>query len=383
MSLSQPSESPNLVTWVHAGHEYRGLKSVVRTDSANASEVLVAVAVETDEHHRFMTVLRRNLWIAVAIGILSSALLGWIAARRGLAPIRQMARVARLVTANRLDDRLPVGQLPIELHELANAFNEMLSRLGDSFRRLSEFSSDLAHELRTPVANLITQTHVALSRARSADEYREVLYSNSEEFDRLARMITDILFLAKADHGLMVPRNEHVNLATEVHDLFEFYDALAEDLGVSLGLDGEGAVVGDRLMIRRALSNLLSNAVNHTPRGGKVQVRIAMTDAGETNIRVENPGDVIPQEHLPHIFDRFYRIDASRKRSTEGAGLGLAITKSIVAAHGGSVRAESCNGRTLFEIAFPAAIANPIATAGPGSAPRVLVEASEQVSLRP
>jgi two-component system heavy metal sensor histidine kinase CusS len=359
------------------------LKSVVRTDSANASEVLVAVAVETDEHHRFMTVLRRNLWIAVAIGILSSALLGWIAARRGLAPIRQMARVARLVTANRLDDRLPVGQLPIELHELANAFNEMLSRLGDSFRRLSEFSSDLAHELRTPVANLITQTHVALSRARSADEYREVLYSNSEEFDRLARMITDILFLAKADHGLMVPRNEHVNLATEVHDLFEFYDALAEDLGVSLGLDGEGAVVGDRLMIRRALSNLLSNAVNHTPRGGKVQVRIAMTDAGETNIRVENPGDVIPQEHLPHIFDRFYRIDASRKRSTEGAGLGLAITKSIVAAHGGSVRAESCNGRTLFEIAFPAAIANPIATAGPGSAPRVLVEASEQVSLRP
>jgi two-component system heavy metal sensor histidine kinase CusS len=325
----------------------------VNTETRDSSKILVTVAVLTDEHHKFMVVLYRHLWLAVTVGILATGLLGWLAARRGLAPIRQMARVAQQVTASSLDNRLAVEQLPVELHELADNFNQMLSRLGDAFRRLSEFSSDLAHELRTPIANLITHTHVALSRTRSADDYREVLYSNSEEFDRLARMITDMLFLAKADHGLIVPRNEAVNLETEVGDLFEFYDALAEDQGVSLQREGEGLVTGDRLMLRRALSNMLSNAINHTPRGGVVNVRIETTRTGETHLSVENPGEGIPSEHLPHIFERFYRVDSSRKRSTEGAGLGLAITKSIMAAHRGTVSAESQAGRTRFEITFP------------------------------
>jgi two-component system heavy metal sensor histidine kinase CusS len=343
---------PQLESWMHDEHEYRGFTGVVNAESGQAG-ILVTVAVSTEEHHKFMIVLYRHLWLAIAAGILATALLGWVAANRGLAPIRQMAQVAQRVTASSLDDRLPVDRLPVELHELAQSFNEMLSRLGDAFRRLSEFSSDLAHELRTPIANLVTQTHVALSRARSADEYREVLYSNSEEFDRLSRMVTDMLFLAKADHGLIVPVHEQVHLATEVRDLFEFYDAFAEDQGVSLRLDGEGSVAGDRLMLRRALSNLISNAINHTRRGGTVDVRIDATREGRTRVRVDNPGDVIPAEHLPHIFERFYRVDSSRKRSTEGAGLGLAIAKSIVTAHGGTVRAESEEGRTRFEILFP------------------------------
>jgi two-component system heavy metal sensor histidine kinase CusS len=347
-------DSVPLTSWMHDGHEYRGFTAVAHPEAMPSPGVLVTVAVSTDEHHRFMVVLYRNLWLAVAIGILSTAILGWFAARRGLTPIRDMASVARRVTASRLDDRLPVDHLPVELHELAEAYNEMLSRLGDAFRRLSEFSSDLAHELRTPIGNLITQTHVALSRTRSADEYREVLYSNSEEFDRLARMVTDMLFLAKADHGLMVPRNEHVDLVKEVNDLFEFYDAFAEDHEVSLRVDGEGMVTGDRLMLRRALSNMLSNAINHTPKHGAVSVRIA-TAHGKTTLWIDNPGGMIAPEHLPHLFERFYRIDSSRKRSTEGAGLGLAITKSIVTAHGGTVRAESNDERTRFEIVLPSA----------------------------
>ena len=352
-----------LASWTQDGHEYRGFTAVAASEAKQPPDLFVTVAVSTDEHHRFMVVLYRHLWLAVAVGILSTAVLGWFAARRGLAPIRDMARVARRVTASSLDDRLPLERLPVELHELAKAFNEMLSRLGDAFQRLSEFSSDLAHELRTPIGNLITQTHVALSRTRSADEYREVLYSNSEEFDRLARMITDMLFLAKADHGLMVPRNEHVDLVREVRDLFEFYDAFAEDHEVSLRVEGAGFVTGDRLMLRRALSNLLSNAINHTPRSGTVNVQVESAH-GSTRVWVDNPGDAIPPEHLQHIFERFYRIDSSRKRTTEGAGLGLAITKSIVTAHGGMVRAESSDGRTRFEIVLPTAKADPIQLKG-------------------
>jgi two-component system heavy metal sensor histidine kinase CusS len=149
----------------------------------------VAVALDTAAHQHFMIGFYRTLWLAIAVGIVTIALLGWVAARRGLAPVREMAKVAQRVTASRLDDRLPAATLPVELLDLATAFNEMLSRLEDSFRRLSEFSSDIAHELRTPIASMMTQTQVALSRVRTADSYREVLYSNAEEFDRLARMI--------------------------------------------------------------------------------------------------------------------------------------------------------------------------------------------------
>ena len=352
-----PDGVPELSSWEANGHVFRGFAVFAPTESATTPRLIVAIAVATDEHHKFRIVLYRNLWLAVAAGILSVAVLGWIAARRGLAPVRDMARVAHRVTASRLDDRLPLAALPVELHELAKAFNEMLSRLEDSFRRLSEFSSDLAHELRTPIGNMMTQTQVALSRSRSAEEYREVLYSNSEEFDRLARMISDMLFLAKADHGLIVPRSESVDLANEVRELFEFYDALAEDRGVGLKLVGEGMVTGERLMIRRAVSNLLSNAINHTPKGGSVTVQIEPSGNGEMRLSVDNPGEGIASEHLSRVFDRFYRIDSSRKRSTEGAGLGLAITKSIMAAHKGTVHVESGAGRTRFEIRFPTRIA--------------------------
>jgi two-component system, OmpR family, heavy metal sensor histidine kinase CusS len=343
-----------MVSWSHDGQVYHGFATNVETKAQELPRAVVAVALNFAAHRDFMAEFYEILWLAIAAGILSTGLLGWIAARRGLAPVREMTRVAQNITASRLHDRLPMASLPTELVALAGAFNGMLSRLEDSFRRLSEFSSDLAHELRTPIASLMTQTHVALSRARSAEEYREVLYSSSEEYERLARMIADMLFLAKADNGLIVPRSESVDLVDEVRELFEFYDALAEDQGVRLELAGNGAVDGERLMIRRAISNLLSNAINHTPRGGCVNVRIGHGDGEGVRLAVENPGDGIASEHLPRIFDRFYRVDPSRQRSTDGAGLGLAITKSIAAAHGGTVQAFSVEGMTRFEIQFPA-----------------------------
>lgn len=164
-------------------------------------------------------------------------------------------------------------------------------------------------------------------------------------------MIGDMLFLAKADNGLIIPTREPVDLAAEITDLFAFYEALAEDKGITLTSHGEGKVAGDRLMLRRAISNLLSNAIRHTPRGGSVSVSTRAED-GFVSVAVENPGEPIPAAHLPRIFDRFYRVDPSRQRISEGAGLGLAITKSIVDAHGGKIQARS-GETTCFEIRFP------------------------------
>jgi two-component system heavy metal sensor histidine kinase CusS len=310
----------------------------------------VALALNIGHHLDFLAAFRKSLWLAVAIGILLTALLGWIAARRGLAPVRDMARVARGISASRLENRLTLDSVPVELVELALGFNEMLARLEDSFRRLKDFSSDLAHELRTPDqqpddadpggpdAGAIARTSIA-----------KCWLSNAEEYERLARMIGDMLFLAQADHGLVVPHREPVDLAQQVRDLFDFFDALAEEKGLQLTLTGSGRVSGDKLMLRRALANLISNAIRHTPAGGTIRVGIESSGEG-MKLSVENSGEPIPLEQTSRIFDRFYRGDASRHGSGEGAGLGLAITRSIIRAHGGDISVRSGTQGVCFEL---------------------------------
>ncbi len=333
-------------------HPRRGIAALLPTGIRDWPPVLVALAVDITHHETFMASFRRTLWMFVAIAAASATLLGWAAVRRGLAPLRAIRQGAAGVTADRLDYRLPLHSVPAELAELAQTLNDMLARLEDSFQRLKDFSSDLAHELRTPISNLMTETQVALSRARSADEYREVLVSNAEEYDRLARMTGDMLFLAQSDNGLLMPSREPVDLAREVHELFDFFDALAEEKALQLSLAGSGQVSGDKLMLRRALANLLSNAIRHTPAGGSIQVRIAATGEG-TILTVENTGEPIAPEHLPRIFDRFYRADPSRQRGDEGAGLGLAITRSIIRAHGGEIEVRPGIDGVCFEVRMP------------------------------
>ncbi len=339
----------------HGGHVYRAVVAPLGDGSTRSPSTVVTIALDISHHRDFLNRFHAQLWWTIGAGVGFAGLLGWLAARRGLAPLRRMARVTRGISARRLGERLPVESFPAELTELATAYNGMLERLEDSFRRLSEFSSDLAHELRTPIGSLMMQTQVVLSKARTADEYREVLYSNLEEHERLARTITDMLYLANADHGLLVPDSQPVELADEVRELFAFYDALAEERGIGLSLSGEGVVHGDRLMIRRALSNLLSNAIRHTPANATVRVAIAGSDDAGVRVSVENPGPAIDAAHLPRLFDRFYRVDASRARGSDGAGLGLAITKSIVHAHRGTIGVSSIDGCTRFEIGFPGA----------------------------
>ncbi|WP_018608699.1 heavy metal sensor histidine kinase [Uliginosibacterium gangwonense] len=341
--------------WNEQQDSYRGISSLAPVGIAHEPPAHIVVAIDISSHRMFFESFRITLWLFMALAAVSTGILGWIVTRRALVPLHEMKRVADQVTANSLGYRLPVDSVPVELAELAHTLNEMLVRLEDSFKRLSDFSSDLAHELRTPISNLMTQTQVALARPRSEDEYRELLYSNSEEFERLARMISDMLYLAKADNGLLVPDLESIDLAQEVQELLDFYEALAEASDIRLYSTGAAHVKGDKLMLRRAMSNLLSNALRYSEAGSSVRVNIAQDSHG-TTLAVENHGQTIAPEHLPRLFDRFYRVDASRHRASEGVGLGLAITRSIIQAHRGSIAVTSTNGLTRVTISLPQAI---------------------------
>ena len=356
-SVSQAPYRP--VLWTLAGQSYRAIAAELPTGTNNGARVMVAVATDIAHHQIYMRSFLQTLWLFVAGAALLTGVLGWVAVRRGLAPLRAMREQAQGVTAQQLGQRLAVASVPSELAELAQSLNDMLARLQEAFLRLSDFSSDIAHELRTPVSNLMTQTQVALSKARGADEYRSILESNAEECEHLARMISDMLLLAKAENGLVVPNREVVDLASEVRVLFEYYEAVAEEKRLQLRLEGAGEVSADRLMLRRALGNLLSNAVRHSEAGTTLRVHI---DSKEDSvaIAIQNTGDAIAPEHLERVFDRFFRVDPSRQRSSEGTGLGLAITRSIVLAHGGTIAVESAGTVTTFGIRLPSAAGNPV-----------------------
>jgi two-component system heavy metal sensor histidine kinase CusS len=247
---------------------------------------------------------------------------------------------------------MPVEAVPVEMADLANELNRMLDRLQQDFQRLSDFSSDLAHELRTPISNLLTQTQVALSNRRDADTYRDILASNAEEFQRLARMVSDMLFLAKTEGGIQLPSKELFSAAQEAQALLDFYEAVADEKSIHMSLHGGSDILGDRLMFRRAVSNLLSNALRHTNTAGEVCIEISDTEVA-TKVTVENTGEEIDPKIMPRLFDRFYRADPSRAQpDSEGAGLGLAITRAIVEAHGGRIEVASAQGRTRFTLAF-------------------------------
>ena len=335
------------------GKPFRGLAARTQTGISGIPPAVVAVATDITHHEHFMSSFRTTLWSVVVLAALLTGILGWAAVRRGLAPLKAIKREAAGITAHRLNARVPTDSIPTELADLAETLNEMLARLESSFQRLSDFSSDLAHELRTPVSNLLTQTQVTLSKVRTEDEYRDILASNVEEFERLSRMIADMLFLAKSENDLIIPNRESVDLALEVEGLLEYYGVLAEEKQITLGCTGSGIVWGDRLMIRRAISNLLSNAVRHTPDGGRVTVRMDDSDQRVVKLVVENIGDTIPAEHMGRLFDRFYRVDPSRQYLGEGAGLGLAITRSIARAHDGEILGRSDHGITAFELILP------------------------------
>ena len=339
-------------TWEHGGSIYHTLRFKA-APAYSQTALRVLIATDTDHHAQFLRDLRRDLALYVAAAIVVCGLLSWLAARQGLAPLREMRSRAAAVTSQKLTERMPVQAVPVEMADLAQELNRMLDRLQEDFQRLTDFSSDLAHELRTPISNLLTQTQVALTTKRDAATYRDILASNAEEFERLARMVADMLFLAKTERGVDLPHKERFSARQDSLALLEFYEAVAEEKRIRFRLEGDGDIEGDRLMFRRALSNLLSNALRHTPETGTITVCIADT-AQSTVVSVENTGPDIDPKMLPRLFDRFYRADPTRAHpDAEGSGLGLAITRAIAQAHGGHVTVTSSHGRTCFALVFP------------------------------
>ncbi|MFY0728065.1 heavy metal sensor histidine kinase [Pseudomonas sp. NFX15] len=342
---------PGLSTVSHDGTDYRVLNAPLFADKPQSPQL--TLLLDITHHQHFLQRMQHLIWLTVGLSALATALLGAWAARSGLRPLRRISAIASGVSAQSLKARLPEENLPPELAEMAHSFNAMLGRLDDSFQRLSAFSADIAHELRTPLSNLLTHTQVTLTRPRPLEDYREALHSNLEELQWMAQLVNDMLYLAKADHGLLVPKRESLELADETDLLLEFFAPLAEDAQVSLSRDGHARIEGDRSMLRRALSNLLDNALRFTPAEGTVQVRITEHAHG-LSLQVENSGSGIDPQVLPRLFDRFYRADPARREgSSEHAGLGLAITQSIIRAHGGQIRCKSENGGTRFVIELP------------------------------
>ncbi|GAA3528735.1 heavy metal sensor histidine kinase [Zobellella aerophila] len=343
-------------SWQEDNRGYRSITERQQVDSRPGAGYppyfMVRAALDTSYHQHFISDIKKGLyWFTAGIALIS-LFLGWFASRVGLTPLRELASVSENVTANKLSQRLALDHAPAELHASIQSFNAMLDRLETSFHRLSEFSSDIAHELRTPVNSLMMQTQVALSKERSADDYREVLYSNLEAAERLARMISEMLFLAKSEHGLLRVQGEELELAKELDELVEFFEPLAFEQQLHIIRRGNARLLGDRAMLQRAFSNLLSNAIRYTPTGASIRIDIEEDNAG-VSVGVANPGTRIPPAELSRLFDRFYRADSARQQVTEGTGLGLSITRAIVEAHGGSLSVHSDNRETRFTARFP------------------------------
>ena len=336
------------------GRPYRVITGPAQTREGEPRYVQVALDQSLEKAHlaRYL----RGVWIVLAMALVVASAIGYMLARQSINPVRQITAAARRVRSTTLHERISPQGLPAELSELAGTFNEMLDRLEESFTRLSQFSADIAHELRTPVNNLRGEAEVALSRARTPEEYRHALESSLEESSRLSGTIASLLFLARAENPYTQVRRERVDLADELERAREFYEPVAAEKEITLTLSGAAAPLYaslDRTLVQRAIYNLIDNALAHTPGGGRIAMLLAQSN-GQVSVSVKDTGCGIPEEHLPRVFDRFYRCDRSRTAGAGGAGLGLSIVQSIVRLHRGSARIASPPGAgTEVTLTFP------------------------------
>lgn len=333
------------------GQSFRVTSANAEVGSPPTRTYTVEIAIDVSQQDELLARYRR-WFVAILLGSFAIfPLIGYHIARRGIRPVEEIATTARHISSTNLHERILPEGYPFELASLADTFNKMLDRLEESFERISRFSADIAHDLRTPVNNIRGEAEVALARARTVDEYRDVLGSCLEEAVRLSDLISDLLFLSRAESPLTHLRRERVNIAELLDGIREYYEASAEDVGVSLITAASAKPVIaqlDRTLLQRAVGNLVSNAVAHTPSGGSIVLGTTLGSATESStlcIEVADTGEGIPPEALPKVFDRFYRVDASRSQASGGTGLGLSIVQSIMLLHGGNVEINSEVGR--------------------------------------
>lgn len=333
---------------------YRLAESKIKVYRSNdIQQYRLVVALSLNFHHDYLNSLIYNLIISAIFLCLFTITVVYFLVIKGLKPLKEVSDEIKSVTSENLSIRLDPNSVPKELKQLTISFNQMLVKIEDVFVRQTNFSADIAHEMRTPITNLMTETQISLSKNRTKEELAEVLYSNLEEYSRLSRMISDMLFLAQADDNMLFPDQKQVDIKSEITFILEYFEFLAEDNDIQLKMSGSAyPILADREMLRRAITNLISNAIRYTPKGDCISINLADVENG-VEIIISNPGKKIPEEYLPKLFDRFYRVDKSRQRKNEGGGIGLAIVKSIILAHKGSIRVTSDEYSTRFTIFLP------------------------------
>lgn len=334
------------------GLPYGVVAVLARTGDAAGPLEIVAGRV-MGERARLLQAYRLRVWLLVLAGAALFGGLGLLLIRRAMAPLRQLAAHAQAVNVSNLDPRLASADAPHELLPLIQAFNAMLDRLAAGFGQLSQVTSDLAHDLRTPINNLLGQTQVALGQPRSVQEYEELLASNVEEFERLTRMADNMLFLARSQNPQDALDLQPLQLEAELRRVADYFEGPALDRALGIEAAGSGTLRADAELLRRALANLLANAVRHAEPGSAITLS-ARQEGRAIVIDVENRGADIAPEHQARIFDRFYRADAARAGSTQSSGLGLSIVRAIMELHGGGCRVSSAGGVTRFSLRFPA-----------------------------
>jgi len=317
----------------------------------NGEPLTVIAGKVLTERDQMLASYRLRLYLAVGLGALLAFALGLVLLRRGLQPLRQLSEAVRGIDLRSLDQRLPASGTPAELLEPVQALNGMLARLDDSVQRLSQFSADLAHEIRTPLHTLLASNGQALNHPRSTVEYQELLASNMEEFERLKRMAENLMFLARAEQAERALDLRTLELHEVGNELCDYFEALADDRNIRLENALHGELLADQQLLQRALGNLLANAVRHADEGTLISLR-RHDEPGVCWLQVHNHGPIIAPEHLGKLFDRFYRVDPSRAQPGDSGGLGLAIVQSILLLHGGQVRVSSNASGTVFELGF-------------------------------
>jgi two-component system, OmpR family, heavy metal sensor histidine kinase CusS len=324
---------------------------VTSADEIGANHFTIQVAQDRTTDEQFRKQFAALLGVILALGVAASAVIAWTVTKRGLRPLGEMTRAVKRVGPNQLHQQVSAVGWPRELQPLAVAFDDMLHRLEDSFVRLAQFSADIAHELRTPIGNIRGEAEVALRRSRTADEYREVIESTIAECQHLGHIVDNLLFLARTEAAEGHLQRTSFEGRAAVEKIAAFHEPIAEDQNITIRCGGEARFVADEMLFGRALSNLVENAVHHTPAGGKIDITIANRGA-HSEVRVKDTGRGIAASDLPRVFDRFYRADSSR--SSDGVGLGLALVKSIMDLHGGSAQIESTLGQgTTVSLRFP------------------------------
>ena len=333
-------------------HTDQRLFSLVTDAHAIGSDrFTIQVAQDRTADERFMKQFAALIAVVLAVGVAASAMIAWTVTRRGLRPLGQMTRALKRVGPKQLHQQVTAAGWPRELQPLAGAFDDMLHRLEDSFVRLSQFSADIAHELRTPIGNIRGEAEVALTRSRSPEEYREVIESTVAECQHLGHIVDNLLFLARTEAAEGHLQRALFDGRAAIEKIAAFHELIAEEQKLTIRCQGEAKLVADEMLFSRALNNLVENAIHHTPAGGSIEISIANRDS-ISEVSVKDTGAGIAAEHLPRVFDRFYRADPSR--SSDGVGLGLALVKSIMDLHGGTAQIESAVGRgTTVTLSFP------------------------------